>query len=211
MEAEIGGDLDCDCAEIGGSVDCEGAKIAGDLCVVSARVGEEVDCIGSKIGGHADFTDANIADSLLFTDSEIGGNLFCEYAEIGGELLYIGARIAGALCCMGSKIKGVKIGEPTEAEIEFLRSIPIDRLRMEQWHGGGWKPSEPGDCGTTHCLAGWAQAKSGDLMIRKMEPSAAGRKLIPNLSYLFYASDEIARNEIAMILAQSDVSTPAGE
>lgn len=32
-----------------------------------------------------------------------------------------------------------------------------DELDMSKWHGAGWTPDSPA-CGTSHCLAGWAQA-----------------------------------------------------
>lgn len=123
-------------------------------------------------------------------------DLRADNATIGGSLRADGAKISGNLSATDAKISGVTIAEPTQAEIDFLRRIPIDRLVMSEWHGKDWCADKPGDCGTTHCLAGFAQAWSEDQEIRKMEPSAAGRKLIPNLSYLFFAPQALVEKVI---------------
>ena len=64
-----------------------------------------------------------------------------------------------------------------------------NRLDMRNWHGPGWNPEAKGDCGTTHCLAGWAQALCDDPVIRKMEPSIVGSILMPRHAHLFMKSD----------------------
>lgn len=45
------------------------------------------------------------------------------------------------------------------------------------------------ECGTAHCLAGWAQALAGDM---DADPAEEGRRLIPSVSHLFYTTDEVA-------------------
>ena len=63
-------------------------------------------------------------------------------------------------------------------------------LYMAGWHGDDWLPdAAPGGCGTTHCLAGWAQALSPDPEIRRLDPAVAGSRLLPRHAYLFFASD----------------------
>lgn len=57
------------------------------------------------------------------------------------------------------------------------------------------------NCGTTFCLAGYAQALSLNDNIRALEPEEAGEELIPNLAYLFFMDNDIVEKEIKKIIA----------
>ena len=64
-------------------------------------------------------------------------------------------------------------------------------LDMSQWHAPfQWDPEKPGTCGTTHCLAGWAQALSTDMEIRRASAIIAGLALIPRHAHLFFHGTE---------------------
>ena len=67
---------------------------------------------------------------------------------------------------------------------------------MNSWHSNNWEfetiPDVPGECGTTHCLAGWAQALSKDIAVRQLPASVAGIVLIPTASHMFYETNENA-------------------
>jgi len=107
-----------------------------------------------------------------------------------GDLYANGATIRGGLYANRATIRGITIQPLTEPERAILRRIRDEiALDMNTWHGDddGWCATHEGHCGTTHCLAGGAQALSGDPSVRAMEPLDAGRMLLPNASYLFFA------------------------
>jgi hypothetical protein len=126
---------------------------------------------------------------------------------IGGRLDASGSRIGGHLHAIGSEISGVKIHPPTAADIEFARRIVADidarrlHLDMGVWHGRGWSSeSAPGDyCGTSHCIAGAAQCLATERDLRECDALDAGKKIIPNLSYLFFWGDTVAERELRKI------------
>ena len=67
---------------------------------------------------------------------------------------------------------------PSDEEMKIISQIQIENLKMKFWH-----------CGTSHCLAGWAQIISG----RDIDDGKAlsdGRELLPSLSHLFFAPDK---------------------
>lgn len=69
-----------------------------------------------------------------------------------------------------------------DSEIKLLKQIPIDLVYMDTWHS---------DCGTKHCLAGWAQVLDGNEMDDIKAPSV-GKKLLPNMSKYFYSASNYA-------------------
>ena len=73
----------------------------------------------------------------------------------------------------------------TPEEVEILDQIDVDHCAMETWHTA---------CGTSHCLAGWAQWIKDDhaeidlyAIDSDSNALAAGLKYLPNISILFYA------------------------
>lgn len=61
---------------------------------------------------------------------------------------------------------------------------------MKEWHGDGLSHEpEMGDCGTTHCLAGLAQALSTDPEVRKLRPAVAASRLLPRHAKLFHRTE----------------------
>jgi len=77
----------------------------------------------------------------------------------------------------------------TEDELAILRQIPIDNLDMSGWHN---------DCGTTHCLAGWAQVLSG---LESDDASAYddGCRLLPSMQWYFFASTDAVKQYLQSI------------
>lgn len=68
------------------------------------------------------------------------------------------------------------LGTPkiSDAEWEIVKQIPLDRhMDMACWHAS---------CGTTHCLAGWAQV----LMGKEGVAERWGREYLPSLQRYFY-------------------------
>lgn len=71
------------------------------------------------------------------------------------------------------------LGTPkiSDAEWEIVKQIPLDRhMDMACWHA---------PCGTTHCLAGWAQVLTG----KKGVAERWGREYLPSLQRYFYMTD----------------------
>lgn len=96
--------------------------------------------------------------------------------------------------------------KPTGKEIKFLKSIFLEKLHMSYWASDDdWldckTTEEVHNCGTTFCLAGYAQALSLNDNIRALEPEEAGEELIPNLAYLFFMDNDIVEKEIKKIIA----------
>ena len=135
-------------------------------------------------------------------------------ADLSGADLS-GADLTGA-DLSGADLSGA-VGIATEAEeaatwAAVREAVRADRasLRMAGWHGNGWSPdADPGGCGTTHCLAGWAQALSEDPEIRRLAPAVAGSRLLPRHARLFLASDADAL--AALGLADDNAATAAQE
>ena len=83
------------------------------------------------------------------------------------------------------------------ALLDQIRTQVVDQngtLAMGDWHGDEtkWDANQAGTCGTTHCLAGWAQALSTDPEIRRLDPEIAGRRLIPRTAHLFFSTNDRA-------------------
>lgn len=118
----------------------------------------------------------------------------CVQVAVEQKISLCGADLRGA-SLSGAYLKA----EPDEiARLDAVRDIILshpERLNMTLWHGEKWNPDhtpeEEHSCGTPHCLAGWLQALSPDKEIRQMEAEAAGRKLAPVASGLFFASKSI--------------------
>lgn len=131
-----------------------------------------------------------------------GANL--DGANLDGASL-TGANLAGAYL-EGANLDGATGIATAEEEAATWRAVCAavvaapGRLDMYAWHGPAWDPSAVGACGTTHCLAGWAQALSADPVVRAMEAGVAGSRLLPRHAHLFYTDTddvlEICRKEI---------------
>lgn len=66
-----------------------------------------------------------------------------------------------------------------ESELQILRQIPPARCDMMSWH-----------CGTSHCLAGWAQVLSDR---EDQDTLKVGRELLPSVAHLFWAPNTAVR------------------
>jgi len=192
--AKISGDLYASGANISGGLDASYAKISGSLYASGAKISSNFYASNAKIGGSLRTFGANISGSLNAYNANISGSLDASNANISGSLDASNADISGDLYASNAKIGGVTVTEPTAEQIELLdrlRSELLPLLKMNAWHNSSWSPDSPvGLCGTTHCLAGGAQAMSSDPEIRRMEPHEAGLKLLPCCAHLFFASQK---------------------
>jgi len=91
--------------------------------------------------------------------------------------------------------KGIATAEDEALLWRTIRTIILaneDSLNMAHWHQnmnhGATVPRvrDPNLCGTTHCLAGWAQVLSPSPLIRRMFAEVAGSRLLPRHAHLFY-------------------------
>jgi hypothetical protein len=84
-----------------------------------------------------------------------------------------------------------------------------NRLNMGHWHADDWREErsacEEEKCGTTHCLAGWAQALCDSRDIRRLEPEIAGAILIPSMKQYFHSKPEF----VIDFLRERRYATPA--
>jgi hypothetical protein len=162
----------------------------------ASLVGADLD--GANLRG-ANLSEADLTRASLSGADLDGANL--TGADLRGAFL-AGANLDGA-DLRGANLDGA-IGIATAAEeavtwaavVAAVRAEP-DRLDMQDWHGAGWDPAAVGACGTTHCLAGWAQALSNDPEVRWMVPAIAGSRLLPRHARWFYRSNDAVRRMIA--------------
>jgi hypothetical protein len=135
----------------------------------------------------ASLTGANLARAYLAGASLDGASLdgaslaraYLAGASLDGASLD-GANLTGANL---ARAKGLPSREDAIALLDEIREVVVadqDKLHMQTWHEDG---SRPHDCGTTHCLAGWAQA------LRKLDSPKAGVRAIWPASHMVYASD----------------------
>ena len=82
---------------------------------------------------------------------------------------------------------------------------------MGGWHGEGWDPEKPGDCGTAHCVAGWSQALCTHPIIRRMDQAMAGGMLLPRHAYLFHWDNESVMELARAEVARADAVQPSGD
>ena len=68
-------------------------------------------------------------------------------------------------------------------EAAILEHIPVESCDMSTWH-------RETACGTTHCLAGYAQFLCGDMSLDSYDE---GCRLLPSVSHLFYAPTKPVR------------------
>jgi hypothetical protein len=119
---------------------------------------------------------ANLTGANLTYANLIDANL--TYANLTHADL-TGADLTGA-----DMPDGFASRESAVAMLDQIREMVVahpETLDMAQWH-----------CGTSHCLAGYAQAISEDPVIRRMHPSDAGIRLIWPASHMFYADNVAA-------------------
>ena len=134
----------------------------------------------------------------------LDGCVLCEGASLFNlcSLRTVGSAKIGAGCLLHGLPADVHLGTPkvSPAELEILQRIPLTNLSMQEWHGS---------CGTVHCLAGWAQVLChGTTRTNGLSVGEVGAKLLPSLSYAFYAmqSTAEARAMIVRILEQNQSS-----
>src|ERR1019366_6707698 len=163
--ATIEGDFDCRSAKIGGDFDCNYATIEGDFDCRSAKIGGDFYCHSAKIEGDFDCRSA-----------KIGGDFYCHSAKIGGDFMTVSTATESEKIILG-KIKKV-----------------IKKIDMKKWHlNDDWEKQSANEtisCGTTHCLAGWAQIFGGE-EYKKMDAQEAGNILLPNFKHFFFMPEKI--------------------
>ena len=119
---------------------------------------------------------ANLADAYLARANLTGADL--AGANLAGADL-TGANLAGAFLAGAIGIATADEEAATWASVRTQVLLTPERLQMNDWH-----------CGTSHCVAGWAQELSTDPEIKAMAPWLAGSRLLPRHAYLFGASDD---------------------
>ena len=159
---------------------------------------------GANLAG-ADISGARLSGANL-TWADLAGAHLADANLTGADLT--GANLADANLA-GAELT-VAIGIATEAEeaatwAAVREAILADPslLAMHAWHGSDWDPDAVGTCGTTHCLAGWAQALATDPEVRGLSAELAGSRLLPRHAHLFYGSDSAV-----LALLRREVSVP---
>ena len=143
----------------------------------------------------------NGGDVWLYGSSSIPGTVNGGVVRLYGSSSIPGTVSGGVRIDSDGNVDGDESQlRPREEEIAMLdriRGIVLadpDRLDMNEWHGEEWTPDCPIDgevtCGTTHCLAGWAQALTTDPTLRTMPAQIAGKNLLPRSGHLFFANEE---------------------
>jgi len=69
---------------------------------------------------------------------------------------------------------------PSDEEIVLMRQIPLDGLEMSDWH-------TKYECGTSHCLYGWAQSLAGNMHAK---PFSEGQRLLPSMQPFVFMGNE---------------------
>jgi hypothetical protein len=127
----------------------------------------------------ANLCDANLRDADLY-DADLYGADLCDANLCDANLC--GANLRGA--------KGLPIAEDAPARLQAVAATVLAQpaaLQMSAWHS---------DCGTTHCLSGWAIHQAGPVgavLERLHGPHLAGLLLLgTEAAEHFYDSNETA-------------------
>ena len=154
-----------------------GANLGGaNLHRANLRVADlgEANLGGANLHGanlrRADLGEANLREANLGEANLREANL--REANLGG------ANLGGAY--------GIPPREEAIALLDEIRAVVVDtpdRLDMSSWHEDDDRPH---DCGTAHCLAGWAQA------LRQLDTAEDGIRAIRPASRMNNASDDDA-------------------
>ena len=82
----------------------------------------------------------------------------------------------------------------TREDIDFLKRLPIEEgiFNIENWHSNDrWKDckstEEVHECGTTHCVRGWAEV---EYFIKNKVEVEDVNSLYPSLKHLFFMTNE---------------------
>lgn len=100
----------------------------------------------------------------------------CQLYHLAGVTSLDGIQLAEGCTLHNLENVTVKPLNPSEAELDIMKRIPVERLKMSNWH-----------CGTSHCLAGFAQVLDG----REAEDASAfrdGCEILPSMQGFFFAS-----------------------
>ena len=153
----------------------------------------------ARIKAKMSFGDVKVGDVGGWIEKESNLDVYGNAWVYGNARVYGNALVSGnALVYGNARVSGDASPEEI-ARLDEVREIVLakpKRLRMDGWHFGKWTPEhtpeEEHSCGSAHCIAGWLQALSPDKAIREMTPQAAGNKLAPSVSHMFYVSDSAA-------------------
>lgn len=172
------GDANLRCADLRG-VDLRGA------CLRDARLrGADLRGADLRVASlrGADLRGADLRGACLIDMDLRGANL--RDADLRGAELkntdLLSADLSGA--------KGVPIPDPALPLLVAKTILASPKhLEMSTWHNRV-------ECGTTHCLAGWAihLTPRGSLLEEQVGPKTAGQLLLPSAAHLFMASNERA-------------------
>ena len=161
------------------------AGVRANLCGANLR--------GANLRG-ADLCGANLRGANLRRADLRGANL--RRADLCGADLR-GADLCGA--------KGLPIAEDAPARLQAVAAAVLaepEALQMGSWHS---------DCGTTHCLAGWAIHQAGPLgaVLEQLHgPAVAGLLLLGSeAAQHFYASNETALEWLRSISTTTQETT----
>ena len=137
----------------------------------------------------ANLEGANLRSANLRSANLVGANL--EGANLRS------ANLEGANL---DRASGIPIADPSlprrVAEVVLANPKALD---MSCWHGSST------ECGTTHCLAGWAVALTpgADMLEQRIGTATAGQLLMPSAAHLFYGADwealEWCRKQVAPV------------
>jgi hypothetical protein len=139
--------------------------------VPEGTVAKRANLTDARLSG-ANLTGADLSGAYL-TDARLSGADLTDARLTGADLT--GADLTGAI--------GIATEQEEAATWTAVRTQVLatpERLHMADWH-----------CGTSHCVAGWAQELSTDPAIKAMGPAVAGACLLPRHAYLFTATDEM--------------------
>ena len=137
------------------------------------------------------------------------GDIVTALTSVGGYV-YVsegGTFDAPALTSVG----GYDLPDPKTARqrlVEVARAALADpaNLTMERWH------NESGQCGTSHCIAGWAvhlAGREGYELEGKVNQPAAGNILLGiEASKLFFLDNDAARSALHKVLADAGEPLP---
>ena len=163
-----------------------------------------------KVSGDIILTNVKLKGGLSLTNAEIGGNLdlsgvscgtYCEVslssANIKGSVNLTGLR-AFTISLYNTTVDPASltpVAPITRATIDFLKSIPLDKLKMEHWQSNDkWLSCKTledfNECGTAVCIRGWAEVL---YYLQNGEEHPHPDELYRELKHMFHMGNKQAR------------------
>lgn len=138
--------------------------------------------------GHADlrgvaFGNANLTN-VDFTAADIRGAEFRSMDDDG--CCDILPQVAGVTWPDGKKANTTEQSDAIARQVATTILANLDRFDMNVWHSRA-----KAHCGTTHCLAGWAEVITDGIEVPGLTNThARGLQLVPTLAHLFFELDD---------------------